>query len=285
MKTSTGSLYGLKWNPFSPEAPTRAFLVTPAVEHFCWRVEHLASEGGFALLSGESGTGKSITLRILQERLSNLRDLKVCVLTRPQASLADFYREMGESFGVELRPHNRWNGAKALRACWETFIDTALFHPVLIVDEAQEVAASVLNELRFLSSAKLDSRCLLTIVLAGDGRLPERFRGKDLLPLGSRVRVRSVLGHLRPAELQQHLDHVIEQAGAPGLMTDGLKSTLCEHAAGNLRVLANMAGELLDAGLQRDGAPLDEELYFETFSSAPRTAQTPRKGAAGRRRE
>jgi type II secretory pathway predicted ATPase ExeA len=53
------ALYGLKWNPFSPELPREALLATPKVEHFAWRVEQLVQEGGFALVTGESGTGKS----------------------------------------------------------------------------------------------------------------------------------------------------------------------------------------------------------------------------------
>ena len=50
-------LYGLKFNPFSPELPTEALRTTPAVESFLWKLEHgLAREGGFALITGESGT-------------------------------------------------------------------------------------------------------------------------------------------------------------------------------------------------------------------------------------
>ncbi len=279
MSKKLNALYGLKWNPFSPEAPTRSYLVTHAVEHFCWRVEHLAGEGGFAVLTGDPGTGKSVALRILRERLSGSHELEVRILTRPQCSLADFYREIGEVFGVDLQPHNRWRGAKVLREQWEHLIEAALFHPVLVIDEAQEMAPNVLNELRFLSSAKLDARSLLTVVLAGDSRLPDKFRSKELLPLGSRIRVRTVMAPLKPVELRGHLDHLLDQAGAPQLMTDGLVVTLCEHAAGNLRALMNMAGELLDAGVQQDGRALDEELYFEVFKgSTPAKPTSNRKG-------
>ena len=59
------ALYGLKWNPFSPELPSEALLATPKIEHFAWRVEQLVQEGGFALITGESGTGKSVALRIV----------------------------------------------------------------------------------------------------------------------------------------------------------------------------------------------------------------------------
>ena len=71
------SLWGLKWNPFSPELPVEALLVTPKIENFAWRVEQLVQEGGFALISGESGTGKSVALRIAAGRLAALRDVSV----------------------------------------------------------------------------------------------------------------------------------------------------------------------------------------------------------------
>jgi general secretion pathway protein A len=92
------SLYSLKFNPFSPEVPTSALWSAPSIESFCWRIEQQIGEGGFALAIGDPGTGKSAALRILVERLGNLRDVVVGVLSRPQASLADFYRELGQPF-------------------------------------------------------------------------------------------------------------------------------------------------------------------------------------------
>jgi len=95
-------LYSLKWNPFAPDVPVDALFATPRIDSFTWRVEQLAREGGFAAILGEPGTGKSVTLRLLAARLATLRDVVVGVLTRPQAGLADFYREIGH--GPAPRP-------------------------------------------------------------------------------------------------------------------------------------------------------------------------------------
>ena len=106
------ALWGLKWNPFSPEIPSDGLLVTPRIDHFAWRVEQLVQEGGFALITGDSGTGKSVALRIVAGRLSALRDVTLGVIERPQSKSSDFYRELGDIFAVKLAPHNRWGGFK-----------------------------------------------------------------------------------------------------------------------------------------------------------------------------
>ena len=275
------ALYGLKWNPFAPGVPAAALHAPARLKSFCWRVQQLAGEGGFALVIGAPGTGKSATLRILAADLATQRDVTVGVISRPQAGIADFYREMGDLFGVELRPHNRWGGAKILRQRWQAHIDTALSRPVLLVDEAQEMQSAALAELRLLASADLDSHILLTIVLAGDGRLADRLRSDEFLPLASRMRVRLAIERATPQDLQECLRHALQQAGAPTLMTPELIATLCDHAQGNLRALMIMADELLAAAVQHEACQIDEKLFFETCAAA---TVTETKAASGRRR-
>ena len=268
------ALYGLKWNPFSPELPIEALQVTPGVDNFCWRVEHtLVREGGFALITGDPGTGKSVALRLLAERLGPLQDLTVGAIAHPSSNLADFYREMGDLFGVELRPHNRWGGFKALRERWLAHLESTLLRPALLIDEAQEMHPSVLNELRLLSSMQFDSRLLLGVVLAGDGRLSARLRREELLPLGSRLRIRLQLEYASREELMSCLAHLQSSAGNANLMTPGLSQTLCDHAVGNYRVLTTMAGELLATAAQREITQLDEKLYLELFGTPQKTVR------------
>jgi len=268
------ALYGLTFNPFSPELPTTALHRSAPVEQFCWRIEQsLIREGGFALIQGDPGTGKSAVLRLLDERLRQLPDISVGALTHPSSKVADFYREMGDLFAVDLKPHNRWGGFKILRERWLTHLETTLLRPVLLIDEAQEMHPTVLNELRLLTSMQFDSRTLLSVILAGDGRLATKLRREELLPLGSRIRTRLSLEYASREALVACLEHLQHSAGNASLMSAGLMKTLAEHALGNYRVLTTMAAELLAQAARLERAQLDEQLYLEVFGSAAGNAR------------
>jgi general secretion pathway protein A len=268
------ALYGLKWNPFSQDLPIEALMRTKKVESFCWRIEqnHIR-EGGFAMITGDPGTGKSVTLRLLAERLSKVGNTTVGALAHPQSNIADFYREMGDLFGVPLKPHNRWGGFKALRERWQGHIENTMLRPVLLIDEAQEMGPLVLSELRLLTSTHFDSKIILSVVLAGDARLQEKLRRDDLLPLGSRIRTRLQMEYATRDELLECLRHLLDSAGNATLMTAQLMEAICDHALGNLRVMTTMAAELLAVAAQRELTQLDEKLYLEVFA-VPRQVAT-----------
>lgn len=262
--------YGLKYNPFQSRIPSDDLWSSPGADAFIVRIERLVEEGGFGIATGESGLGKSRLLQRLAARLARLADVRVAIMERPQSTLGDFYRELGDLFGLPLAPSNRYGGFKALRERWRAHARTTLYRPVLLIDEAQELSDIVLSELRLLSSAHFDSEYLLTIVFAGDNRLPARFREPALIPLGTRLQVRHVFEPLERAQLRALLDHVLDRAGAPQLMTDGLKATLAEHAVGNPRILMHMAQDLLLEAASRNQPCLDEALYNERFATPAR---------------
>ncbi len=130
------ALYGLRYHPFVPALPVEA-LWTAGRRSLCQALESMVSHGGFALITGEPGYGKSKTLQWLAARLGHAPDITVGVMERPQSRVADFYRELGDLFGVQLNPANRYGGFKALRARWRAHCEATLLRPLLLIDEAQ----------------------------------------------------------------------------------------------------------------------------------------------------
>lgn len=258
--------FGIKWSPFSSEVPNEALMKTPKTELFCWRVEQQMNEGGFILLLGEPGTGKSVTLRQLAHHLTRLQNVTVGIISRPQSNVGDFYRELGSMFGLPLSVSNRYGSFKALRERWATHIETTNCRPVLLYDEAQLAQQAVLSELRLLASKNFDSTSILTVVLSGDERLLHRLQTEELLPLASRVRFRVSMESIPKDQLVLFVNHCLETAGNSTLMTKSVIESLVDHASGNFRTLTNLANELLNAAIRNDVAKIDEKLYLDTFS-------------------
>jgi general secretion pathway protein A len=263
-------LFSLKWNPFSPDLPNEALISNQRIDHFCWKIENLVMDGGYGLIVGESGLGKSVALRILSNRLNQLREVKVGTITRPQSGILDFYRELGYLFEIDFKSSNRWAGYKSLREKWTLHIQSTLLRPILLIDEAQEMDPDILTELRFLISAHFDSKTILTVILCGDQRILDKFRMPELVPLGGRIRTRLQLGPATKDELMKVLKESLSKAGNPNLMTSDLMDILTNHASGNYRVLMNMAGELLSYGVSKELHQLDEGLFLELFNPSPK---------------
>ena len=154
------------------------------------------------------------------------------------------------------------------------------YDALLLIDEAQEMTPDVLSELRILSSADFDATSLLTIVIAGDGRLPDLLRHQDLVPLCTRIRTRLCTEAATRDELLELLKHALAKAGNASLMTTELMDTLVDHAAGNYRVLMTMGAELLAHGMAREVEQLDEKLYLEVYQPARKLATSKKKGRA-----
>ena len=265
------ALYGLKYNPFNPDIPTESLYITPAMDNFIWRIENShVQEGGFALIVGDPGTGKSCLLRLLANKLNQVQGLTVGTFTHPQSSIRDFYHELADLFDVPIKAHNRWHNFKFLREKWQHHFENNCVKPVLLIDEAQEMQTTVMNELRLLNTHQYDSKNLLTVIFAANDALLERFRTTDsLVPLGSRLRKRLQIQRATSEQLLQCLNHILDKAGNAMLMSEQLMNTLCDHAAGNYRIMMTLANELLEYACKQKRPVLDEKLYFEVFSPAP----------------
>ncbi len=204
------------------------------------------------------------------------RGLTVAAITHPSSRLSDFYREIGDLFGVNLLYNNRWATFKNLRERWLAHLDETRMRPVVLIDEAQDMLTSMFSEIRLLASTDFDSRAILSVVFAGDSRLIDRLRHVDLLPIASRIRQRLVLTRLEEDDLARLLDHLLDEAGNGALMTAALKTTLVQHAAGNPRAMTVMGDLLLAAAIEKERCVLDEHLFID-IAGAPPTARRTRR--------
>ena len=182
-----------------------------ALAHLVYGV---TESGGFMQLTGEVGTGKTTLVRsLLQSRMPDNAD--VAVVLNPQLSAREFLVAICEELGIEL-PGDR-NSIKAL-------IDTLNQHllqahadgrrTILVVDEAQNLAPEVLEEVRLLTNLETSKQKLLQIVLIGQPELRELLARNDLRQLAQRITGRYHLEPLSREETAQYIEHRLQVAGA-----------------------------------------------------------------------
>ncbi len=209
------SFFGLNEKPFSitPD-PRYLFMSERHGEALAHLVYGVTESGGFMQLTGEVGTGKTTLVRsLLQSRMPDNAD--VAVVLNPQLSAREFLISICEELGIDL-PDDP-SSIKAL-------IDTLNQHllrahadgrrTILVVDEAQNLAPEVLEEVRLLTNLETAKQKLLQIVLIGQPELRELLARNDLRQLAQRITGRYHLEPLSRDETAQYIEHRMQVAGA-----------------------------------------------------------------------
>ncbi|MDJ0907276.1 MAG: AAA family ATPase [Woeseiaceae bacterium] len=209
------SFFGLNEKPFSitPD-PRYLFMSERHGEALAHLVYGVTESGGFMQLTGEVGTGKTTLVRsLLQSRMPDNAD--VAVVLNPQLSAREFLISICEELGIDL-PDDP-SSIKAL-------IDTLNQHllqahadgrrTILVVDEAQNLAPEVLEEVRLLTNLETAKQKLLQIVLIGQPELRELLARNDLRQLAQRITGRYHLEPLSRDETAQYIEHRMKVAGA-----------------------------------------------------------------------
>jgi general secretion pathway protein A len=217
--------FGLTQDPFSI-APDPRFLFMSerhreALAHLLYGVtgpHKAASGGGFVLLTGDIGTGKTTICRCFLEQIP--ADCHVAYIFNPKLTVTELLQSICEEFHIAaLAGASRPPTAKDYIDALNAFLlqsHAAGQSSVLIIDEAQNLEADVLEQLRLLTNLETNERKLLQIVLIGQPELRAMLARPALEQLAQRVIARFHLDALTDAESTQYIQHRLAVAGHTG---------------------------------------------------------------------
>ncbi|NNF52593.1 MAG: AAA family ATPase, partial [Gammaproteobacteria bacterium] len=206
--------FGLNEKPFSI-APDPRYLYqserhAEALAHLLYGVQEA---GGFIQLTGEVGTGKTTLTRVLLNRLP--LDVDVAMILNPRLSVREFLLNICEELQLDWPDESR---------SLKDLIDTLNKHllkshaegrrVVLIIDEAQNLDADLLEQLRLLTNLETNERKLLQIILIGQPELRQTLARSDLRQLAQRITGRYHLDPLTREQTQSYIRHRLQVAGA-----------------------------------------------------------------------
>ncbi|GJJ05281.1 ATPase AAA [Duganella rhizosphaerae] len=212
--------FNLKQSPFSIAPDPRYLFMSErhreALAHLLYGV---GSGGGFVLLTGEIGAGKTTVCRCFMEQIPE--NCKLAYIFNPKLSVEELLLSICDEFGIALAPPGA--GAVSVKAYVDAINAYLLAshaqgrNNVLIIDEAQNLSAEVLEQLRLLTNLETSERKLLQIILIGQPELRAMVARPELEQLAQRVIARYHLGSLSEAETGAYIEHRLAVAGAAAI--------------------------------------------------------------------
>ncbi len=208
------SYFGFTEAPFSIAPDPRYLYMSlrhqEALAHLLYGVN---GGGGFVLLTGEIGAGKTTVCRCFLEQIPESCD--VAYIFNPKLTVAELLSTICVEFGIAFPPDN--TSIKVFIDCINQYLLEAHAkgrHTVLVIDEAQNLSADVLEQMRLLTNLETNERKLLQIILLGQPELADMLEKPELRQLAQRIVARYHLGPLTKPEVAAYVQHRLDVSGA-----------------------------------------------------------------------
>jgi general secretion pathway protein A len=248
------SFYGLTEKPFAitPD-PRYLFLGGRHAEALAHLVYGITEAGGFIQLTGEVGTGKTTIIRSLLAKQPD--NSEIALILNPRMEAAEFVLTICEELGI-LMPNDAIGSVKESIDVLNRYLlraHAAGKRVVLVVDEAQNLAPALLEQVRMLTNLETETQKLLQIILIGQPELRDLLARNDLRQLAQRITGRYHLEPLNRRESAAYVKHRLRIAGAKSdIFTNGALRELYRTSDGVPRLLNVIADRALLGGYTED---------------------------------
>ena len=205
--------FGLKEDPFSIAPDPHYIYMSPghreALAHLLYGIER---DGGFVLLTGEVGTGKTTVCRCLLDEIPETTD--VAFILNPKLTAEELLATVCDEFGIGYP-----DGSTSVKVFVSRINDYLLDvhargrRAVLIIEEAQNLSVEVLEQIRLLTNLETNQRKLLQIIMVGQPEILEKLSQPQLRQLSQRITARYHLGPLSKREVAAYVNHRLSVAG------------------------------------------------------------------------
>ena len=283
------NFYGLNEKPFNATPDPRFLYLSPGHREALAQLQYGTQERkGFMVLTGKVGTGKTTVLQALRRRLDG--DTAVSYVFHSTLPFDGILEYVLEDLGITKPEESQVRRLIALN----NFLierERAGQNTVLVIDEAQNLDAATLEQIRLLSNFETATSKLLQILLVGQPELKAKLDLPELRQLKQRVGLRCQIPPLTPQETHQYIRNRLRVAGARdmALFDEAAVDRITEYSGGIPRVINILGDHCLlfgyaDRKRRIDGQAVNEAIeYLEEGMTSQRRVLSP--GGWGLRRQ
>ncbi|QEM69440.1 AAA family ATPase [Geobacter sp. FeAm09] len=269
--------FGFSEKPFTiTPNPHFIYLSGNHREAFAHLLYGIDSHAGFIAMTGEVGTGKTTVLRTLLSQLDPEK-YKSALIFNPCLSGEQLLASICRDFGIEPVEKNSFAYLEALnRYLLEQ--NAAGRTLVLVIDEAQNLAPEVLEQVRLISNLETEQDKLIQIILAGQPELDDVFNRHDLRQLNQRITVRCRLSPMGLDDTTEYISHRVKISGSriPGLFTPGAVKRIYRFSGGIPRLINVACEQALLLAWTRESLTVTPDIAARVIAEAGAVA--PRRG-------
>ena len=271
--------FGLKEKPFRMTPDTRYFYPSEqhvdALNHMVYAIEE---RRGFVVITGEIGSGKTTLSRVLFQKLDPRT--KTAVIRNTQLSAKELVQLILEELEIPFAPGS--TKTQLISKLNSYLIDQLRddCNVVLLIDEAQNLKPSVLEEVRMLSNLETETEKLIQIILMGQPELKSKLWLKELTQLRQRVTLHYHLGALDSKDTAAYVAHRLHVAGANGtpVFQSAAMDRVFDHTHGVPRLINGLCDLALLTGYVQEVQSIGSDIVNEVAGELPALTDRPASG-------
>lgn len=241
------SRFGLEFNPFIKNTKHESVIETSEYKEVVYRLNVLLKTRGFGLITGTAGKGKTTIVRKWSQGL-NPSLYKVIYITLSTLTVNDFYRHLAEKLGLEAA-FRKVDNFRIIQEEITRYSVEKRITPIIIIDEANYIKTSILNDLKMLFNFEMDSRDRCLVVLTGLPTLNNTLRLVAHEPLKQRLTMNYHLEGMNKEEAKAYIQGKVTEAKAlPSVFSESAMEAITNTAGGVPRVINKICNACLLIG-------------------------------------